>query len=237
MIELNADIGEGGPDAVLMPYVDRVSIACGGHAGDVASMRQALLLARDYGIKPGAHPGYPDPANFGRKAMAAGPAQITRWVVEQTLTLQRVAHALDMTLFHVKPHGALYNLAAGDRVIGKAVIAALQELGGLALIVLAGSPLAEWARVAGLEVIEEAFADRRYLENGRLAPREMPGAVINKPEEAAHQAALIAQEEPVVTLNGQLRVIRAQTLCVHGDGPGALERAKAVARALQSATN
>jgi UPF0271 protein len=225
-------VGEGGPDGLLMPLVDRVSIACGGHAGDVASMRQALLRAKELGIQPGAHPGYPDPANFGRKPMAAAPTEISAWIVGQTRALISVADGLDMQLFHVKPHGALYNQAAKDEAIGKAVIAALQELGGLTLIALAGSPLVEWARATGLGVMEEAFADRRYLKNGQLSPRAMPGAVIEQPDESALQAMAISRGWSVATLDGQPRVIKAQTLCVHGDGPGAMERARAVALAL-----
>lgn len=232
LIELNADVGEGGPDALLMPYVDRVSIACGGHAGDGSSMRQALLLAREFSVLTGAHPGYPDPANFGRKAMDAESGQIERWVVEQTRNLERVAGSLGMGLFHVKPHGALYNQAAVDKAIAEAVIAALLELKSLTLIALAGSPLAGWARTAGLAVLEEAFADRRYLSNGQLASRDLPGADLELPADAAHQAWLIGHAKPVATLDGGERVVSAETLCLHGDRPGAAERAKAVALAL-----
>jgi UPF0271 protein len=148
LIELNADVGEGGPDALLIPHVQRVSIACGGHAGDVASMRTALTLAREHGAMAGAHPSYPDPANFGRKAMPAKPDEISRWILEQTRALQAVAEELAMTLFHVKPHGALYSLAAEDQETAQALIAAMLELEGLALVARAGSPLAHWAREA-----------------------------------------------------------------------------------------
>lgn len=232
LMELNADIGEGGADALLMPYVDRVSIACGGHAGDAASMRQALLLARDFGVMPGAHPAFPDRDNFGRTPVPADAAQLTRWIVEQSLALREIAASLDIALFHVKPHGALYNLAAVDRAAADALIEAMQVLGGLALVVLAGSPLAGWARAAGVETLEEAFADRRYAKSGQLAPRDLPGAVFEHPQQAAAQARAIALGLPVATVEGERLAIRAQTICLHGDLPGAVERAKAVARAL-----
>lgn len=233
LIELNADVGEGGPDGLLIPLVDRVSIACGGHAGDTASMRLSLERARESGVMAGAHPGYPDPANFGRVPMQAAPGDITRWVIGQTARLLDAAASLGVSLFHVKPHGALYNQAATDRAVAEPVIEALLELKGLALIALAGSPLAGWARAAGVMVLEEAFADRRYLPDGQLAPRNLPGAVIEEPARAAGQALAIARGQPVEPLGGGGLRIRAQTLCLHGDEPGALERAQAVAYALR----
>lgn len=233
LIELNADAGEGGPDEVLMPLVDRVSIACGGHTGNEASMRQALRLARESGVMAGAHPAYPDPANFGRVPIQGKPADITRWVIGQTMQLQDAAASLGVTLFHVKPHGALYNQAAIERAVAEPVIEAMLELKGLALVVLAGSPLAGWARAAGLMVLEEAFADRRYLPDGQLAPRHLPGAVIEEPAQAAGQALAIACGQPVESLGGGALRIRAQTLCLHGDERGALSRVQAVASALR----
>lgn len=230
-MELNADIGEGGADALLLPYVRRVSIACGGHVGDANSMRTALLLVRQYGIKAGAHPSYPDPANFGRKPVAASADEIRVWVEQQTYSLMTQADALGLELFHVKPHGALYNCAATDRQTANGVIAAVKNL-SLTLIVLAGSPLARRAQEAGVAVLEEAFADRRYLLDGRLAPRTMPDAVIHNPADAAAQALAIAQGNLIRCLDGGERLVRADTLCLHGDGAGAVDRARAVAQAL-----
>lgn len=232
LIELNADVGEGGPDDLLMPLVDRVSIACGGHVGDEATMTDALLLAREFGVLAGAHPSYPDLANFGRKPVVAAPAEISAWIVGQTRALMAVADGLGMKLFHVKPHGALYNQAAVDKDIAEAVIAALLELKGLTLIALAGSPLVVWASAAGLAVLEEAFADRRYLQDGQLAPRGLSGAVIEEPDQAASQALAIARGLAIEPLGGGALFIRAQTICLHGDGPGAQEKAEAVASAL-----
>jgi UPF0271 protein len=233
LIELNADIGEGGPDALVMPHVQRVSIACGGHVGDAGSMRAALLLAREHGVLAGAHPGYPDPANFGRKPIEAKPADITHWVLEQVRALQAVADALDMQLFHVKPHGALYNRAAIDEATAQAVIAAMRELESLALVALAGSPLAAWAREAGLQVLEEAFADRRYLQSGQLAPRSLPGAVIEDPGEVVVQAQRIAAGEELATMGGGVLRLRADTLCLHGESSRAAELARLLGAALQ----
>lgn len=231
MIELSADIGEGGADALLMPYVDRVSIACGGHAGDVASMRAALLLAKESGIKAGVHPSYPDPANFGRVNMQSSPEETSRWVKEQTRALMEVADGLNIELFHVKPHGALYNRAATNRETADAVIAAIKNT-GLALVALANSPLVGWAREAGLVVLEEAFADRRYLKNGQLAPRSRHEALLESPAEVVEQALAIARGEPIITLDDGNLLLHADTLCLHGDAPGTAGRAEAVALAL-----
>lgn len=231
-MELNADVGEGWDDAPIFPYIDRVSIACGGHAGDETTMRNALSLARETGVLAGAHPGYPDRASFGRQAVMAGPGEIRRWVAGQTRELMRLAGQAGTRLFHVKPHGALYNQAANDEAVAKEVIEAVQELGGLALVCLAGSPLAGWARQAGLTVLEEAFADRRYLASGQLAPRNEPGAVINEPAEAAAQARAIATGGKIVPLNGGVLRVDADTLCLHGDRDNALEFAQAIAAAL-----
>jgi UPF0271 protein len=233
LIELNADVGEGGPDALLMSHVQRVSIACGGHVGDAVSMHAALLLARQHGVMAGAHPSYPDPANFGREPMPTRPAEITRWVVGQTRMLQAVADELDMALFHVKPHGALYNRAAADEETAQALITALLQLEGLALVALAGSPLVGWAKAAGLSVLEEAFADRRYLQGGRLAPRSLAGAVIEYPAEVVAQARAIALGQPVAVADGTALKLRADTLCLHGEGAQAAELARLLSGALQ----
>ena len=232
LMELNADVGEGWDDSLIFPYVDRVSIACGGHAGDEASMRNALLLARDMGVLAGAHPGYPDRENFGRQPLAARPGEVHRWVAEQTRELMLLAEQAGTRLFHVKPHGALYSLAARDEATGGEVMAALLDLGGLALLCLAGSPLAGRARSSGLAVMEEAFADRRYLADGSLAPRVRAGAVIDQPWEAADQARRIAGGKEIATLDGGTLLVRADTICLHGDREGAVDFARSVAAAL-----
>ena len=233
LIELNADVGEGGADALVIPHVQRVSIACGGHVGDAASMRATLDLARQHGVMAGAHPSYPDRTGFGRQVMPAKPIEVTRWVVEQTRALQAVAYELDMELFHVKPHGALYNRAATDEEVAQALIAAMQELEGMALVALAGSPLAGWAKAAGLDVLEEAFADRRYLSGGGLAPRSQPGAVMENPDEVRAPAQKIAAGAALDTLDGGVLRVRADTLCLHGEGPRAAELARLLGEILR----
>ncbi len=233
-LELNADIGEGWDDAALLPYVQRASIACGGHVGDASSMAQALERCARLGVKAGAHPSFPDRENFGRVALAASAEDIEHWVVEQVEALQAVAAQARVSLFHVKPHGALYNLAAHDAVAGRGLIAAMQRLPGLVLVVLAGAPLAQSARTQGIPVLEEAFADRRYLADGQLAPRAQAGAVIEDAGEAAAQARLLARGEAVTTLDGHRLAVRADTLCLHGDRDGAASYARAVHEALRA---
>jgi UPF0271 protein len=234
LMELNADVGEGWDDEPIFCFVDRVSIACGGHAGDEKSMLAALLRARDMGVIPGAHPSYPDRESFGRNPVAAEAGSVRRWLAGQTHVLKRLAEQSGTRLFHVKPHGALYSVAAYDKAVAKEVIEAAQEIGGLALVCLAGSPLAGWARRAGLDVLEEAFADRRYLTDGSLAPRNQAGAVIDDPAEAAAQARRIAHGEPVAALGGGALRLKANTLCLHADKANALDFACAVASALDA---
>lgn len=235
MIELNADIGEGCDDASLMPYVARVSIACGGHTGDAASMRAALELAAAHGVAAGAHPSYPDHAGFGRRPLAARPQEVAAWVMRQTETLAEVAARLGVRLAHIKPHGALYNVAAADAEVAEAVAQAVVALDpGVALVGLAGSRLIEAGQAAGLTVLNEGFADRRYDAAGRLVSRETPDAVLHDPAAAANQACLLAQGQPVPTLPSGAVRMRVDTICLHGDTPGAINIARAVHGALNS---
>jgi len=233
MIELNADIGEGCDDASLMPYLARVSIACGGHAGDLASMTAALRLAAEHGVAVGAHPGYPDRAQFGRRVLAASADEIVMWVTQQSEALAEEASRQGLRLMHVKPHGALYNAAARDADVAQAIVAAVTALDPTWVLVgLSGSALIAAGRAAGLPVLNEAFVDRRYQSNGRLVSRETPGALVTDPEMAAQQALALARGAPVATLDGGTLRIRTDTLCLHGDTPGALKIAQAVHAAL-----
>ena len=233
MIELNADIGEGCNDAVLMPYLARVSIACGGHAGDAASMAAALRLAAEHGVAVGAHPSYPDRAGFGRRPLAASAEEIAAWVTRQTEVLAEQAMRLGLHLAHVKPHGALYNVAARDQDVAQAIALAVAALDpALVLVGLSGSQLAVAGEAAGLAVLNEAFADRRYHANGQLVSRETPGALVIDPDMAAWQARALAKGEPVATLDGAALRVRAETICLHSDTPNALNIARAVHAAL-----
>jgi len=234
MIELNADIGEGCDDAVLLPYLARVSIACGGHTGDAGSMAVALRLAAEYGIAVGAHPSYPDRARFGRRQLPASADEIATWVTQQTEALAEQAAALGMRLAHVKPHGALYNVAAIDREVARAIARAVAAFDpALVLLGLSGSALITEGEAAGLAVLNEAFADRRYHTGGRLVSRETHGALLTDPEAAAAQARSLAQGAPIIALDGASLRVRADTLCLHSDTPNALN----VARAVQAAIN
>lgn len=233
MIELNADIGEGGDDAGLMPYLARVSIASGGHAGDAASMTAALRLAAEHDVAVGAHPGYPDRRHFGRRELAASAEEIATWVTQQSEALAERAARLGMRLAHVKPHGALYNVAARDPQVAQAIARAVAAFDPTLLLVgLSGSQLIAAGRAAGLGVLNEAFADRRYRADGQLVSRETVGALLTDPAMAARQALALGRGEPIATLEGAPLLIRADTLCLHSDTPNALNIARAVHAAL-----
>jgi UPF0271 protein len=233
MIELNADVGEGCDDASLMPYLNRVSIACGGHTGDAASMRAALRLAAEHGVAVGAHPSYPDHAQFGRRERVTTAEEIVAWVTQQTESLAEQAARLGMRLAHVKPHGALYNVAARDAVTAQAIARAVAALNpALILVGLSGSQLIAAGQAGGLAVLNEAFADRRYLSSGQLVSRETSGALIVDPRAAATQAAALGRGQPISSLSGDSIRVQADTICLHSDTPDALNIARAVHAAL-----
>ena len=229
-IDLNSDMGEV-PEAIadctqeaLMPSLSSVNIACGGHAGDEHSMKTTIEQALRWRLAVGAHPGYPDPANFGRLEWNLPPDILADSVLEQILRLAEVAARCGARLTHVKPHGALYNQAARDEDVAKAVAAGVAHWSrDVVLFGLAGSAGLEVYRAAGFAVAAEAFADRRYESDGSLRSRKFDDALIRDPDEAARQAVRIAELGNV------------QTICIHGDTPGAPEIAAAVARALREA--
>jgi KipI family sensor histidine kinase inhibitor len=216
-IDLNCDLGEGaGHDEAMVPLVTSVNIACGGHAGDEATMRRVALLARRHGVAVGAHPGHADRASFGRREWPIAPEAAADLVAEQVARLRSVAGPLA----HVKLHGGLYHQAGRDRQLAEAIAARLvREHPGILVVAAAGSVLAAVARGQGLPVAEEAFADRAYGDDGRLVPRTAAGAVIADPAAVAAQAVMIAAEGRVTTASGRDDPLRADTLCVHGDGP------------------
>jgi len=229
VIELNADIGEGCDDASLMPYLSRVSIACGGHTGDVASMIAALRRAAEYGVAAGAHPSYPDRPQFGRRALAASADEIVAWVTQQTEVLAEQAAQLGLRLAHVKPHGALYNVAARDAAVAQAIARAVAAFDpALVLVGLSGSQLIAAGQAAGLAVLKEAFADRRYQTNSQLVSRGTSGALIVNPGAAAEQADALAHGKPISTLNGGRIRVQVDTICLHSDTPDALNIVRAV---------
>lgn len=227
-IDLNADLGEGygrwqvADEAAVLPLVSSASIACGFHAGDAVTMRASVRSAAALGVRVGAHPGYPDLLGFGRREMAASPAEVTAYVLYQVGALAAICRAEGVPLRYVKPHGALYNRAATDPLIAAAVAEGVCLAGDhLMLLGLAGSALVTAGRNAGLHSIGEAFADRAYLADGTLVPRTRPGAVLTDPEQVVMQALDIVTNERVRTLDGDTVDVHASSLCVHGDNPHA----------------
>lgn len=236
-VDLNCDLGEGGPhDAALMPLVTSANIACGGHAGDEATMQAAIALALQHGTAIGAHPGIADRENFGRVERPLTPAAVRALVVSQTEQLQRLAEAAGGMVTHVKPHGALYTMAARDPAVAAAVAEAVYDVDSrLVLIGLAGSHLVEAGLACGLRVMHEAFADRTYQADGSLTPRRRPDAFITEEAKAVAQVLRMVTEGKVTATDGSEVEIRAETICLHGDGARPVEFAQELRRALAEA--
>ncbi|MEZ5708482.1 MAG: 5-oxoprolinase subunit PxpA [Blastomonas sp.] len=239
-IDLNADLGEepeeSARDMALMRHVSSCNIACSGHAGDDGSMRQMLLAARDAGIAAGAHPSYPDRANFGRKSMDIGTERLVENLVEQVSRLKRIADAVGVRIGHIKPHGALYNDLADNGELAEKVAGAFVEFfPEMALVGLAGGAMEAAAKRLGHEWIAEAFIDRAYQANGRLVPRSQPGAVLCNDQARIAQALAIAQHGRLMTAHRDEIMIAADSLCIHSDSPGALQTARNIRTALDEA--
>jgi UPF0271 protein len=228
-VDLNADVGEGMDDALLLPYVTSANVACGMHAGDPLTMDQTVELALLRGVRVGAHPGYPDRANFGRIAMEMTSDEIENLVVYQVAALAGFVRSRGGRLTHVKPHGALYHSGAEFPDVARAIVEGVRRVGTeLVLVGAAGSMLIGAGQEAGLPVAEEAFADRRYRADGTLVPRGSPGALITDPDEAAEQAVGLARDAVVVAEDSARVAVRADTICLHGDTPGAAEIARRI---------
>jgi UPF0271 protein len=239
-IDLNADVGEipsalvDGTEARLIGLVSSVNIACGGHAGDAASMRAVVELAQRYGVVIGAHPGYPDPDGFGRRALSLPLDELERSIASQVEELVEIAAGLGARVAHVKPHGALYNVAAVDEKVAGAIARGVQTWReSVFLVGLAGSRMLEVWRRAGFEVSAEAFADRRYEPDGTLRSRREQDALITDPAAAAQQAVDIVLHGHALAATGTPVPIAADTLCVHGDTPAAAEILLAIRTELQ----
>jgi UPF0271 protein len=226
-----------GRDAELLAFVTSVNVACGFHAGDPQVMDRTVGLAAGAGVAVGAHPGYPDLRGFGRRAMDASPAEVEADVLYQVGALAAFAQAHGVRLRHVKPQGALYNQAAVDPALARAIARGVARAGrDLVFVGLAGSrPMREAAEAEGLRFAGEAFVDRRYEADGTLVSRAAPQALIDEPAEAAAQALRLALERSVLARNGVVVSLEAATLCLHGDAPGAVARARAVREALEAA--
>jgi UPF0271 protein len=211
---LNCDLGEGiGNDAELMPYIDEANIACEFHAGDAFTMRETVALCIRHKVKIGAHPSYLDRENFGRKEIELSPEEIYLLVRKQVETLKKITEQAGAKLNHVKPHGALYNTSAKNETVAKAIAKAVKDVdAGLILFGLKNSHSIKTAKEIGLKTAEEAFADRRYESDGTLTPRSQPGACFTEIQDVLDQ----------------VEKIKADTWCIHGDGPHALAFAKAL---------
>ncbi|HEY2019062.1 MAG TPA: 5-oxoprolinase subunit PxpA [Bryobacteraceae bacterium] len=224
-IDLNCDMGEledAEHEAALMQYITSANIACGGHAGDEATMERTTRLALERGVHIGAHPGYPDRANFGRIEIAMTPAEIAQTIREQIERLEAVVHRLGGEIVHVKPHGAIYNVAVRNTEVARAIGEGVAQWNPrIPIFGLAASPMLEVWREMGLTAMGEAFADRRYEPDGTLRSRKFADALITDTGAAAAQAVRLA------------RTGNAQTICVHGDTPGSVEILKACREALQ----
>jgi UPF0271 protein len=236
-VDLNADLGEGmGDDEALLAVVSSANIACGGHAGDALTMARTLRAAAERGVAAGAHPAFEDRAHFGRRELDLPPATVREQVLRQLDAIAAAARAEGVRLRHVKAHGALYNRAAREPALARAVAGAVRAFDpDLAFYALAGSALARAGREAGLFTVEEAFADRAYGPDGSLVPRGEPGAVLHDAAAVAARALEMATAGRVLALDGSPVSLVAQTLCVHGDTPGAVAMARAVRAALEAA--
>ena len=235
MIDINSDMGElthlfeDRTYHQLIDHVTSINLACGGHAGNAIMMTELSKLAKIKNVRVGAHPGYPDPDNFGRAVMDMDSRDLTQTILEQIRRLGEIVYAENKELSHVKPHGALYNQAAKDRIISRSIGEAVLKFNpNLIMIGLSGSVmLVEWQDL-GLQVMEEAFGDRAYESDGSLRNRNLDHALITDPKKAVQQAQMIINEGKVISFDGSDINISAQTICIHSDTPNALDIAKKV---------
>ena len=241
-IDLNCDMGElpqaiaDGTQEALMPSFTSINIACGGHAGDAQTMQTTIEQALRWKLSIGAHPGYPDRANFGRVELSLSPEAIADSIYKQVRALAEIAARNHVSLAHVKPHGALYNQAVNNRQLANAIATGVARWRtDIVLVGLAGSPMLDVFREAGFPVAAEAFADRRYEPDATLRSRKHEDALIHDPAEAGRQALSIVEEGFVFASDGSKVAVSAQTVCIHGDTPGAVQIAATVAQTLRQA--
>lgn len=240
-IDLNSDVGESfgiyelGNDDALMPHITSANIACGFHGGDASVMHKTVQLAKMHNVGIGAHPGYPDLAGFGRRVLKMSETEIENMLLYQIGALAAFARALNVPLRHVKPHGALYNHAAQDLHTARAIARAVARFDSdLILVGLANSLFVDAAQEFGLRLAREGFIDRAYNNDGTLVARTQVGAVDSSPERAARVALQFVRDGTVKTIDGKLLELQVDTLCIHGDTPGAVEIARAVNGALRA---
>ena len=241
-IDINCDMGESfgvftiGRDEEIIKHITSANIACGWHGGDPGVMRKTVALAIEHNVNVGAHPGYPDLEGFGRRYMELSYAQMRDYMVYQIGALWAFAKALGAQVKHFKPHGVISNVAARDLKIASALADAVHEVdNSMIFVALAGSLLVEAGRKAGLRVASEAYADRAYLPDGNLVPRGTPGAVIKNETLVAARVSRMLSEGRIQAVDGTDLVVRADTICVHGDTPGAAEFARSMRKAFADA--
>ena len=242
-IDLNSDMGESfgaytmGHDEQLMPFVTSINLACGFHASDPRNMLRSVQLAKKHAVAVGAHPSFPDLVGFGRRNMAATPEEIKADTIYQIGALWAFCRAEGMRLQHVKPHGALYNMAAADIRIATAIAEAIRAVDPeLFMLCLGKSQMVEAAKKVGVRYVEEAFADRAYTNEGTLVPRSKPGAVIHDLGLVAERVLSIVNHQRVKSIDSVEIPIVAQTICVHGDTPGAVEMTKLIRKRLEESS-
>lgn len=241
-IDLNCDLGESfgvyqiGMDNEVLPFVTSANIACGFHAGDPLVMERTVALCREHGVRAGAHPGFPDLAGFGRRNMSLSPEEAKAGVMYQIGALKAFCDGAGVRLCHVKPHGALYNMAAKDYKLAKAICQAIKEVDeSLVLLALSGSEMLRAAKELGISCASEVFADRAYQRDGTLVPRSQKGAVIEDEDLAVSRVIRMAREGEVEAIDGSDIPIEADSVCVHGDGKKALEFVKKIRESLENA--
>ncbi|SEW47278.1 UPF0271 protein [Cognatiyoonia koreensis] len=234
-IDLNSDLGEGfgpwsmGDDAEMLSIVSSANIACGGHAGDPETMFRTLSLAKENGVTVGAHPGYNDREGFGRRVIPMSPAEIGRMCAAQIGALMGIAAQVGVPVTYVKPHGALGNLAARDAEVAAAIVAAVQTIDPeLAILAISGTQSEQAARAANAPVFSEIFADRGYLSSGQLVPRDQDGAMIHDAGQATARLLSFLETGLMPVIDGPPIKLAAQSICVHGDSPGAVAMAREV---------
>ena len=242
VIDLNCDLGESfgaykmGLDEEVLPYVTSANIACGFHGGDPLVMEKTVALCKKYGVRAGAHPGFPDLAGFGRRNMSLSPKEVKAGVMYQIGALKAFCNGAGLRLCHLKPHGALYNMAAKDYELAKAICQAIKEVdNSLILLALSGSEMLRAAKDTGLFAASEVFADRAYESDGSLVPRSREGALIEDEDLAVKRVIRMAKEGVVEAIDGSTIPIEADSVCVHGDGVKALEFVKKIREGLLEA--
>jgi UPF0271 protein len=240
-VDLNCDMGESygrwtlGADEEIMPFITSANIACGFHGGDPHVMRESVALALEHKVAIGSHPSLPDLMGFGRRVMDVSPQELKDYVCYQTGALREFVRAAGGDLQHMKTHGILYNMLEKDEALARATAEAVRDSGGLIMMALASGKCDTRARSMGVRVASEGFADRAYNADGTLVSRKLEGSLITDPQRAAAQAVSMATEGKVRTIDGQTVPISAQTICCHGDTPGAPNIVRAVREALEKA--